>query len=124
MTKNLKFQLIWIIYLNFVTILRENILTDMYYDQDMKFMKWFSTLNIIDMRNKLILKYTPENFENMNKNKRKMVKRKIRLRANKEFAQILRSKIKDFNKEDFWVHRQRPSGWKRQKQSQLKKSNY
>ena len=56
----------------------DNILSDKYSDKNLEFVEWFKTLKINIQYNNLLELNTPKDIITLDKNKRKMLKRKIK----------------------------------------------
>lgn len=74
----------------------DNVLTTFYEDEDIKFTDWFTSLNIAEMREQILISTIPENYNEMNASKKKNVKRKCKLKCEKEMTSRVSKLVLDY----------------------------
>ena len=79
----------------------DNILSNYHSQKNIDFINWFNSLNIKEQYNKLFVMNTPEDFNNFNRNKKKLHKRKIKSRTLKAVGIYLKKKITDYLNNEF-----------------------
>lgn len=75
----------------------DNILTNYYNPNNEKFTNWIINQNFNEKYINMLETNKPDNLTEMNKNKRKMIKRKIRIKTNKEFEIYVKEAINQYN---------------------------
>ena len=74
----------------------DNFLSDHYLNNNLEFVEWFNTINIDVIYKQILESNTPSNLSELNKHKRKQVKRKIKLRSIKSLSNKVRELLKDY----------------------------
>ena len=75
----------------------ENIMLNIFSNKIIKIKEWFSGLCINDIYENMINTELPENYSEMNPNKRKKIKRKCRIRARGKFSEYYLEKSKEYD---------------------------
>lgn len=75
----------------------DNILSDYYLSKDLDFNNWFDQLNVNEIYLEIYNNFVPENLNEMTKDKKKKVKRRIKIKANKSFERKMNEIINKYN---------------------------
>ena len=75
----------------------DNILSDYYLSKDLDFNNWFDQLNVNEIYSEIYINFVPKDLNDMSKDKRKKVKRRVKIKVNKAFEKKLNDIINTYN---------------------------